>query len=48
MRSGAWLIASGIIQEREPDAAGALAASGIITERRRQRGDWVTLQCRRV
>ncbi|MDQ3700832.1 MAG: 50S ribosomal protein L11 methyltransferase [Chloroflexota bacterium] len=47
LRPGAWLLASGIIADRESEAAEPLAAHGFITERRLQRGDWVTLLCRR-
>jgi ribosomal protein L11 methyltransferase len=48
LRPGAWLVASGIIAEREHEAADALAANGLVTERREQRGDWVALLCRRA
>ncbi len=47
LRPGAWLVASGIIAEREAEASGPLEAQGFRTERRLQRGDWVTLLCRR-
>ncbi|MGH2355429.1 MAG: 50S ribosomal protein L11 methyltransferase [Chloroflexota bacterium] len=47
LRPGAWLVAGGIIADREREAAEALAANGLYTERRRRRGDWVTLQCRK-
>jgi ribosomal protein L11 methyltransferase len=47
LRPGGWLLASGIIVDREAEAAGGLAASGIVIERRLQRGDWVALQGRR-
>ena len=46
LRPGAWLVASGIIAEREAEASGPLEAQGLRTERRLQRGDWVTLLCR--
>ncbi|HEX2325378.1 MAG TPA: 50S ribosomal protein L11 methyltransferase, partial [Chloroflexota bacterium] len=46
LRPGAWLVASGIIAEREAEASGPLEAEGFRTERRLQRGDWVTLLCR--
>jgi ribosomal protein L11 methyltransferase len=46
LRPGAWLVASGIIAEREAEASGPLEAQGFRTERRLQRGDWVTLLCR--
>jgi ribosomal protein L11 methyltransferase len=48
LRPGAWLIASGIIAEREHEAANALLANGFDIERRAQRGDWVALVCRRA
>ena len=48
LRPGAWLLASGIIADREAEAAEPLAAHGFITERRLQRGDWVTLLCHRA
>lgn len=47
LRPGAWLIASGIIAEREHEATTALASAGFTQERREQRGDWVALLCRR-
>lgn len=47
LRPGAWLLASGIIADREAEAAEPLAAHGFTTERRLQRGDWITLLCRR-
>ncbi len=47
LRPGAWLIASGIIAEREAEAAVPLAAQGFTTERRLQQGDWVTFLCRK-
>jgi ribosomal protein L11 methyltransferase len=47
LRPGAWLVASGIIADREGEAAGPLEANGLRVQRRRQRGDWVTLVCRR-
>lgn len=47
LRSGAWLIASGIIAERESEAVDALLAHGFTLTRREQRGDWVALVCRR-
>jgi ribosomal protein L11 methyltransferase len=46
LRPGGWLIASGIIAEREPEAVSALNAAGLTQERRLQRGDWVALQYR--
>jgi ribosomal protein L11 methyltransferase len=46
LRPGAWLVASGIIAEREAEASGPLEAQGLRIERRLQRGDWVTLLCR--
>ncbi len=48
VRPGAWLIASGIIIDREAEAAGALREQGFVVERRLQRGDWLALLCRRV
>jgi ribosomal protein L11 methyltransferase len=48
LRPGGWLIASGIIAEREAEAAGALAASGFVVDERRQQGDWVALVSHRV
>jgi ribosomal protein L11 methyltransferase len=48
LRPGAWLVAGGIIADREDEAAGPLRAQGLRLERRAQRGDWVTLVCRRV
>jgi ribosomal protein L11 methyltransferase len=47
LRTGAWLVASGIIAEREHEAADALSANGFDIERREQRGDWVALLCRK-
>ncbi|CAA9273582.1 MAG: Ribosomal protein L11 methyltransferase [uncultured Chloroflexi bacterium] len=47
LRPGAWLIASGIIAEREAEAADALVAAGFTIERREQRSDWLALLCRR-
>jgi ribosomal protein L11 methyltransferase len=47
LRPEAWLVASGIIAEREAEAGDALAAAGVEVERRLQRGDWVTYLCRR-
>lgn len=47
LRPGGWLLASGIIQEREHEAANPLAATGLAVEHRVQRGDWVTLQYRK-
>jgi ribosomal protein L11 methyltransferase len=46
LRPGAWLVASGIIADREAEATGPLAANGFRIERRLTRGDWVTLLCR--
>lgn len=43
LRPRGVLVASGIIVERESDAADALVAAGLAAERRLQRGDWVTL-----
>jgi ribosomal protein L11 methyltransferase len=43
LRPGAWLVASGIIADREDEAAGALRASGLAVSERRQRGDWIIL-----
>jgi ribosomal protein L11 methyltransferase len=48
LRPGGWLIASGIIAEREAEASDALAASRLPIEQRLVRGDWVTLQCRKA
>jgi ribosomal protein L11 methyltransferase len=48
LRADAWLIASGIIAEREGEAAYALAEAGFAVERREQRGVWVALVCRRI
>jgi len=47
VRSGGWLIASGIIAEREDEAVGPLMRAGFAVERRERRGDWVALVCRR-
>lgn len=47
VRAGGWLIASGIIAEREHEAVGPLLEAGFSIERREQRGDWVALVCRR-
>ena len=47
VREGGWLIASGIIAEREHEAVGPLEREGFSVERREQRGDWVALVCRR-
>ncbi|HEV2123707.1 MAG TPA: 50S ribosomal protein L11 methyltransferase [Chloroflexota bacterium] len=47
LRPGGWLIASGIIQERERDATDALEANGLTLERREERGDWRTLLYRK-
>jgi ribosomal protein L11 methyltransferase len=46
LRPGGWLVASGVIQDREAEATDALAAAGVTIEERLQRGDWVTLRCR--
>jgi ribosomal protein L11 methyltransferase len=46
LRPGGWLLASGIIADRESEASGPLEASGLVVEERRQRGDWITLRCR--
>jgi ribosomal protein L11 methyltransferase len=46
LRPGGWLLASGIIADRESEASRPLEASGLVVEERRQRGDWVTLSCR--
>jgi ribosomal protein L11 methyltransferase len=46
LRPDAWLVASGIIADREPEAADALAREGFHLERRLERGGWVALQCR--
>jgi ribosomal protein L11 methyltransferase len=48
LRPHGWLVASGIITDREAEATAALEAHGLSIERRRQRGDWVALECRRV
>jgi ribosomal protein L11 methyltransferase len=48
VRSGGWLVASGIIEEREHEAVGPLGEAGFSVERREQRGDWVALVCRRA
>jgi ribosomal protein L11 methyltransferase len=47
LRPGAWLVASGIIADREAEATDSLAANGFRIERRLTRGDWLTLLCRR-
>jgi ribosomal protein L11 methyltransferase len=47
LRPGAWLIASGIIVDREAEAADALREHDFVVERRLQRGDWLALRCRR-
>ena len=47
VRSGGWLVASGIIEEREHEAVGPLEGAGFRVERREVRGDWVALVCRR-
>lgn len=47
LRPGGWLVASGIIEERESDATTALAAAGMVPERRLQRGDWLALVYRK-
>jgi ribosomal protein L11 methyltransferase len=47
VRAGGWLLASGIIEEREEEAVGPLREAGFTVERREQRGDWVALLCRR-
>ena len=44
---GGWLVASGIIVDREPEAVAALEAAGLRRERRLERGDWVALQYRK-
>ena len=46
LRPGGWLIASGIIVDREHEAVDALKAAGMSLTRRLQRGDWVALDCR--
>jgi ribosomal protein L11 methyltransferase len=48
LRPQGWLVASGIIADREAEASTALEAHGLSIERRRQRGDWVALECRRM
>jgi ribosomal protein L11 methyltransferase len=47
VRPDGWLLASGIIEDREREAVGPLAEAGFVVERREQRGDWVALLCRR-
>ena len=47
VRRGGWLIAGGIIAEREHEAVEPLERAGFAVERREQRGDWVALVCRR-
>jgi ribosomal protein L11 methyltransferase len=47
LRPGGWLVASGIIADREPEAAEALLANGLTIEQRVVRGDWVALRCRK-
>ena len=48
LRTGGWLIASGIIADREHEAAASLQAAGLHPEGRRQRGDWVALLYRKL
>jgi ribosomal protein L11 methyltransferase len=43
LASGGWLIASGIIVEREQEVADAFAAAGLTPVERCQEGDWVAL-----
>jgi ribosomal protein L11 methyltransferase len=47
LRPGGWLIASGIIADRAPEATTALAAAGLAAERRLERGDWLALLYRK-
>ena len=46
LRHSGWLIASGIIVDREHEAVAALATQGLPVAERRQLGDWVALLCR--
>jgi ribosomal protein L11 methyltransferase len=48
LRPGGWLLASGIIAEREHEAVAALAANGLAIEQRLARGDWIALRCRKA
>ena len=47
LRPDGWLVAGGVIAAREAEAAAALEANDLCAERRRVRGDWVTLQYRK-
>lgn len=47
VRPGGWLVASGIIIEREEEVRTALDAAGFINITRGQMGDWVALRARR-
>ncbi|MBI3972339.1 MAG: 50S ribosomal protein L11 methyltransferase [Chloroflexi bacterium] len=48
LRPGGWLIASGLIVDRAHEAESALEANGLPVGRRLQRGDWITLRCRKT
>jgi ribosomal protein L11 methyltransferase len=47
VRPGGWLVASGIIIEREEEVRTALEAAGFVEITRGQMGDWVALRARR-
>jgi len=47
VRPNGWLVASGIIVEREEEVRTALAAAGFVEITRGQMGDWVALRARR-
>lgn len=47
VRPGGWLVASGIIVEREEEVRTALDAAGFVEITRGQMGDWVALRARR-
>lgn len=47
LKPGCYVVAGGIIEEREPGCVEALQAAGFTLERRLQDGDWRCLICRR-
>ncbi len=47
MKPGGWLLAGGVIAEREAGARAALDAAGLSVERVMEEGDWRTFVCRK-
>jgi len=45
---GAWLVASGILAEREDEALVSLAAGGFMPRRVEREGDWIAVLCERT